>query len=78
MDRAADTLTDAEVASWQMVERYFPGAECDKCPYMRGYQSEGVHWTHCGLLETWKGLGRAPEPTDCRGVERQLEDADEE
>ena len=74
VDASAQQPAAAEPA-WEEVERYFPGLECDKCPYMRGYQSEGVLWAHCGLLETWKGLGRAPEPTDCRGVEKQMEEA---
>ena len=63
------------VATWDMVENYFPGSECEKCPYLRGYRdAEGLH-THCGLLKPWKGLGREPLPSDCRGVERQMEEA---
>ena len=61
-------------ATWDDVEAYFDGPECQKCDYLRGYTDQGVRWIHCGLMSTWKGLGREPQPSDCKGVTKQLED----
>lgn len=81
MDRAADTLTDAadaQVATWADVESYFPGSACDKCCYLMRLRDEFGGHIRCYLLRPFDGRGRPPEPSDCRGVVRQMEDADVE
>jgi len=72
MDRAADTLTDAADAilpTWEDVADYFPGAKCGKCESCKVYKDGPEHFMRCTLLDTWKGLGREPKPSDCPAME---------
>lgn len=54
--------------TWDMVEAYFPGSECERCDYLRGYRNCEGRFIYCSLLKPWDGRGRAPQPSDCRGV----------
>jgi len=72
MDRAADTLTDAADAilpTWEDVADYFPGAKCGKCESCKVYKDGPESFMRCTLLDTWKGLGREPKPSDCPAME---------
>ena len=72
IDEITATLKKSnDEADWDDVENYFDGPACWKCDYLRGNQ-DGERW--CGLLRSWKGLGREPQPSDCKGVTKQLED----
>ena len=57
--------------TWDDVENYFDGPECDKCCYFMRLRDEFGGHVRCYLLRPWDGRGRAPEPSDCRGVGRE-------